>query len=278
MVIAANKVTLTMPHNEMSHELATAIRVARAAGDVVMPLFRRGVVASAKRGESRDLVTEADFAADARIRAELRAAFPDHAIFSEESAAAGDGVDAATPTWIIDPIDGTSNFSRGLPLFSISIARFHEGQGKVGVVYAPSLAWLFSAEAGRGAWLNGERLRVSGVDTMERAMLAVDWPRQPLLRQRSARIVAAFGEEVHTVRTVGSAALALAMVAAGWLDIYWHLILQPWDVAAAALLIQEAGGHLSTPSGDPWQPAQSAVLASNGTLHRDAIAMINTVL
>ena len=204
----------------------------------------------------------------------IRARFPDHGFLTEED-------DSDLPTggpiiWVIDPVDGTTNFSRTLPTFCVSIAAVSATNEQLaGAVYDPMRDELFSAARNQGAWLrdrSGEQrpLSVSQVETLDHALFALDWSRKPQLRRIALEVLAKTAPLVHDVRALGAAALALCWLAAGRVDGYLHMQLSPWDVAAACLIIQEAGGQISHPTGQPWHySAQSdGVLASNGRLHQ----------
>ncbi len=213
----------------------------------------------------RDLVTEADVAAERLILERIQARFPTHSIVSEESApvpAFGDGT-----CWAVDPLDGTSNFARGLPLFSVSVAALEGGRPVAGVIHEPMVHRTFRARRGGGAWLDGVPVRVSRVDRLLSAMVCLDWGRAQEDRLRVLARVQRLGPEVGVFRTLGSAALGLAYVAAGWLDAYFHLALGPWDTAAGVLLVEEAGGRVTLVDGSPWSPEATSILASNGLLH-----------
>jgi fructose-1,6-bisphosphatase/inositol monophosphatase family enzyme len=170
-------------------------------------------------------------------------------------------------TWIIDPLDGTTNYSRLLPFFCTSIALSYQGEAILGVVYDPLRDHLFQAEHGKGASLNGESLRVSQTESLADALVGLDWARAQEERKAIGPLVAKMALQVGTLRNLGAAALGLCYVAAGWLDAYFHFSLKPWDAAAGALIVQEAGGVASDFTGHPWQIGSSRCLASNDPLH-----------
>ncbi|MGH2537745.1 MAG: inositol monophosphatase family protein [Candidatus Promineifilaceae bacterium] len=217
----------------------------------------------------RDLVTDADFASQAAIISYLRQRYPGHGFVAEESAAglprAGDVL------WLIDPVDGTTNYSREIPLYSVSVAAYSAngdgGTGLAGAIYDPSRDELFSAGAGRGASLNGRPIRVSRTAELAAAIPGVDWSHAPALRERFIATLNGFAHKVHTTRAIGSAALALAWVAVGRLDAYINFSLAPWDVAAGQLLVHEAGGRLTDVDDTPWRLEGGGCVASNGRLH-----------
>ncbi len=210
----------------------------------------------------RDIVTDVDLEVEALIVARLRAAFPQHAIITEEGKGDDDAATAQAPVrWLIDPIDGTTNFSRHNPNFSLSMAAVaaetpsEDERPVVGVIVEPLRDYCFAAYRGGGARLNGQSIHTSATTTLERAVFGSDIPRDPDRRTRHLTLVTGLLARARTVRVLGSAALGMAYVAAGWFDGYLHRYLHPWDQAAAALLIAEAGGVLATCSGAPWTVA-----------------------
>lgn len=245
--------------------LESALALAEAAGAVLL-----GGVGSTHASESKstsaDLVTAYDRAAEEVILRGIRERHPGHRILAEESGS-WDG-DAAAPCWIVDPLDGTTNFAHGLPLFSVSIAVAVGEEVRAGVVYAPALSLCFSAVRGGGARRNGQPIRVSSTDSLEQAMLATGFPydRRTATDNNFAQFVA-FKRRAQGIRRFGSAALDLSFLACGSFDGYWEMKLKPWDVAAGLLLVEEAGGKLSDWSGNPVSLARGEVLASNGPLH-----------
>ncbi len=242
--------------------LRVADEAARAAGDVAVAA--RGKVTVSSKG-LRDVVTEADYAAQAAIKAIIGAAFPDHAFLAEEKDATPGG--PSDLTWVIDPIDGTTNYSHGIPLFCTSIALTRGGESLVGVVHDPLRAEMYAAVKGQGATLNGVPMRVSGRDRLIDAIAGIEWASPQELRVDSLRRLAPLGEQVMTIRSPGAAALSLAYVALGCFDIYFNVHLQPWDTAAAVLMIQEAGGRVTGLRGEPWRLDSGGILATNGLLH-----------
>ncbi len=252
--------------------LDTAVRVAQQAGERIMEYYRAEVAVHIKDGDARNLVTDADLAADEMIGRALHAAFPEHAILSEEGYRPGDLLDESVPTWVVDPIDGTSNFAHRLPLFAVSIGLRQAGRWEVGVVHAPALGWTFAGAAGRGATLNGVPLLVSQRRSLESSIVACDWSRRPALRALSLGAFASLGERAHTMRSMGSAALGLAAVAAGWVDAYFNFSLSPWDVAAGELLVDEAGGRTTMLNGAPPAPIDGSRLATNSLLHETMVS------
>lgn len=212
----------------------------------------------------RDVLTEADLAAEAAILALVEDRFPEHAILAEES---GSEQGAAPFVWVIDPLDGTTNFSRGHPTFSVSIAVLEEDVPVVGVVHDPLRGHTFGAQQGGGATLNGRPIHAGRSDTLPDALVAVDWAHDDDDRRRLLDRLNVLAPHCRTVRALGSAALALAYVGAGWLEIYFAAALEVWDVAAGGLIVCEAGGRITGWQGEEWELERPAVLATNGRLH-----------
>jgi len=248
--------------------LETAIEAARQVGQILLEKF--GKSHEIRNKGLRDIVTETDLAAQAKAIETIRSQYPDHDIWAEEVSQTPDG--ASDYCWIVDPLDGTTNYARGVPCFSVSIALSHWGEVIVGVVYDPLRDQLFRAQRGQGAYLNDDRIQVSAAERLMDAVIGLDWARGQELRCQVAQLVAEVAPEVRTLRSTGSAALGLCSVAAGWADAYFHLSLEPWDVAAASVIIQEAGGAISDLAGLPWRPSSGGCLASNGLIHK---AMLN---
>ncbi|MCB9799936.1 MAG: inositol monophosphatase [Candidatus Omnitrophica bacterium] len=225
---------------------------------------------TAKKSEL-SIVTATDMAAEKIILDLLKKEFPDHSILSEESPAMG----TAPQRWIIDPIDGTTNFAHTYPIACISIAYEEYGVVQLGGVYDPFRDELFFAERGQGASLNGSPIRVSGLESIGDALVATGFPYDRRKDPDSyLAIVRAFMMKVQGIRRSGSAAIDLCYVACGRLDGYWETKLKPWDMAAASLMVEEAGGKLSDYSGGPFGLENIQILASNSKLHADMLEII----
>ena len=218
-----------------------------------------------------DLVTQTDHAAERLIIRTIRNAFPSHAFLAEESNASGN----STSRWIIDPIDGTTNFAHGLPAASVSIAYEEHGVVKLGGVYDPFRKELFHAELGKGAFLNGKRIRVSKTKLLEDALLATGFPynrrKDP---DKYLRVFREFLMQAQEIRRFGSAAIDLCYVACGRFDGYWEAVLNPWDKAAGMLIVKEAGGKLSGYSGKPATLDEPSIVVSNGLIHPSMITIL----
>ncbi len=222
-----------------------------------------------------DLVTRADRMSEELIVGVLRKRFPHHGVLAEEGTAyAGEEY-----RWIIDPIDGTTNFAHGLPLFVVSIALEHRGDLVAGVVYHPSMDELFAAERGRGAFLRrggrDEQMSVSGVGTVAESVVATGLPYDIRETGRNVAQIASLTRTAIEVRILGAAALHLAYVAAGRVEAFWEPGLSPWDIAAGALLVQEAGGRVSDMQGAPFHVDCRDVLASNGRVHAEMLGLLS---
>jgi myo-inositol-1(or 4)-monophosphatase len=243
-----------------------AVQIAREAGQVLADKFGRALQVSNK-GDI-DLVTEADLAAERLIIERIRSYHPRHAILTEESGdVAGAGGPAAEYKWIIDPLDGTTNYAHGYPVFCVSVALEHEGRVVVGAVYDPTRDEMFAAERGGGATLNGRRIRVSETDELNRALVCTGFPYDVRERGDFARHFRAFIMRAQSVRRDGAAALDLAYVAAGRFEGFYEEGLRPWDVAAGVLLVEEAGGRVTHYDGSPFRIYAPPLAASNGLVH-----------
>jgi len=241
-----------------------ATDIAREAGNLLVQ--KLGTAKVTTKGEI-NLVTEADIAAENLIIDRIRSYHPQHGILAEESGEAVLKGKASEWKWIIDPLDGTSNYAHGYPCFCVSIALERAGQLEVGVVYDPMRDEMFAAERGRGATLNERKIRVSSVEELSGAMLCTGFPYNVRERPDFARDFTNFTMNAQAVRRDGSAALDLAYVACGRFDGFWEDGLSPWDIAAGALLILEARGRVTNFNDQPLDIYNEQVLASNGLIH-----------
>lgn len=249
--------------------LKVARQAAQEAGEVLLSLFGQG-----DRGQLKgrgNVVTQADYAAERAILARLRQEFPDYGVISEESEA----VATSSPyTWVVDPLDGSNNFSFGLPFFSVSIALLREGEGVLGVTYDPLRREAFWAERGRGAFLNGSPLRVSQKEELISSLVGFDMGYNDARGGEMLDFARRLWPGVFSFRIMGSGALGLAYVAAGRLDLYLHRWLYPWDLSAGLLLVEEAGGVVTDWQGQPLSQDSREVIATNPTLHREVMARL----
>jgi myo-inositol-1(or 4)-monophosphatase len=250
--------------------LTTAVEAVIRAGDLQMARFGQHIQVD-KKG-TIDLVTEVDLAVERMFRALIAERFPDHQVLAEEFG--GSETVPAGPCWVFDPIDGTSNYAHGLPIFCSSLALEIDGVPELAAVYDPNRKELFTAERGGGAFLNGAPLRVSTAADLVDAMLVTGFPYD--VHSRVDEIVGLFGAFVakaRAVRRLGSAAIDLCWVAAGRMDGFWETDLKPWDIAGGALIVEEAGGRVTGTNGSPFTSRGGDVLASNGALH-DAMLQV----
>ena len=243
--------------------LETAVHAARAAGQILVERLPNPREVQVKG--FRDIVTDADLAAEQAVIQTIRAQFPDHALLTEEN---GASAGRAPYAWVVDPLDGTTNYSRRLPWFSVSIGLMHGDALILGVVYEPLRDYLFAAQRGRGATLNGAPIQVSALDQMSHTVIGLDWAHAQADRRDIVSSLKQLAPACGTLRGMGSAALGLAYVAAGWLDAYFHIGLKPWDLAAGVLLVREAGGRVTDLAGGAWRPWNPRVLVSNGHVHQ----------
>jgi myo-inositol-1(or 4)-monophosphatase len=251
--------------------LTTAIESVIRAGELMMSRFG-GQMRVDKKGKI-DLVTEVDLEVERMFRALIAERFPSHAVLGEELG--GSAVVPPGPCWVFDPIDGTTNFAHGVPIFCASLALEVDGHAVVAAVYDPTRKELFTAERGAGAHLNGNPIQVSGARELVDALLVTGFPYD--VHQRVDEIVglfAAFVGRARAVRRLGSAAIDLCYVAAGRMDGFWESDLKPWDVAGGALIVSEAGGRMTMMDGAPFSSRGRHVLATNALLHQPMLDVI----
>jgi myo-inositol-1(or 4)-monophosphatase len=257
--------------------LATAVEAALSAGRLQRRHFRTPFDIH-KKG-AIDLVTEIDIAVEREFRATIAARFPDHDVLGEEGGAGGSTHSPrASHCWIIDPIDGTTNYVHGLALFCVSIALEIDGRLMLGVVYDPMADELFTAERGEGARLNGRRIHVTGTAEIGDALICTGFPYS--VREKPGHLIAGFAEfmrQSRAVRRLGSAALDLCYTAAGRFDAFYEESLRAWDIAAGVVLVEEAGGRVTGTRGEPVTPHAGHVVASNGHLHETVLSTLDTV-
>jgi myo-inositol-1(or 4)-monophosphatase len=263
---------LTFP-SPTTGALEKAVEIAREAGALVANFYERRVGFESK-GEF-DLVTEADRASEKLIVERLSAHFPTHNIVAEEG---GGQKSSSEYTWFVDPLDGTTNFAHSFPMFNVTMALARGEELVAGVVFDPMHDELFTAERGAGAYLNHRRIHVSGAKRLRESLSATGFPSRKRHHNANIYFYYQLAMASHGVRRTGSAAIDLAYVACGRLDFFWEFGLKPWDVAAGSLLVQEAGGRVSDMHGATHQVTESeSVLANNGALHAEALAMFAEV-
>ncbi len=250
-----------------------AAEIAVEAGDLLRTYYHRGVAMEYK-GDV-DIVTEADRASEKLIAAAIASRFPGHGIFGEE----GTRLSLEREfRWYVDPLDGTTNFAHGFPVFCVSLGLERrpaglrpgqDGELVAGVIYEPLRGDLFAAERGKGAWLNGARLHVSAVAQLQESLLATGFPSHKRHVNPNIHFYQQLTLRSHGIRRAGSAALDLAYCAAGRIDAFWEFNLNPWDTAAGALLVTEAGGRMTRFDGDPFRLDSQEILATNGLLQAE---------
>lgn len=247
-----------------------AVEIARQAGAFLKE--RLNAVHSIDFKGEIDLVTEADRASEEIITSRIQKLFPDHDIIAEECTNIARGSDYR---WIIDPLDGTTNYAHGYPVFCVSIALQRVGEVILGVIYNPMLDELFVAERGEGAFLQGREIHVSTTKRLTRGLVATGFPYD--IRENCRDALAYFNEMIpvaQAIRRPGSAALDLAYVAAGRFDGFWELRLKPWDTAAGWLMVEEAGGVVTDLTGKPYCLESASIVASNGWIHEELVEVL----
>ncbi len=256
----------------MHPSLNIAVRAARQAGKIILRFADRVDCLRYEDKSRNDFVSEVDHAAETAIIQELRSRFPHHAILAEESGADGDNSEFQ---WIIDPLDGTTNYLHGFPQYAVSIALLYRGQLECAVVYDPLREELFTAARGEGALLNDRRIRVANRQSLDGALIGTGFPFRD---HRHIDAYLAMFKEITLatagIRRAGSASLDLAYVACGRTDGFWELGLSPWDCAAGALLIREAGGIVTDLVGGSGFLDTGNIVAGNPRIHRDMLNLI----
>ena len=248
-----------------------AVETAREAGQILLEKFGRKINIY-KKGDI-NLVTEADLASEKLIIEKIRSYYPKHAILAEESGeAAMEGTSAWK--WIIDPLDGTTNYAHGYPCFCVTIALEHDGEIVLGVTFDPTRDELFAAEKGSGATLNGRQIRVSETENLNDALLVTGFPYDTRERENFARHFTEFIYKSRGIRRDGSAAIDMAYVACGRFDGFWEEGLHAWDVAAGVLLVEEAGGRVSYYDDSKFSIYQPPICASNGLIHAEMLEVL----
>jgi myo-inositol-1(or 4)-monophosphatase len=253
--------------------LHVAIDAAKTGGAFLKQNLGKVRSIERKGGEEKNLVTEIDKGSEALIIEHIRKHFPGHDILAEES-----GTKNAAKSdyrWIIDPLDGTTNFTHGFPVFCVSIGLEKNGHLELGVIYDPNTDELFTAERGKGAFLNGKRIRISTTEKLGSSLLVTGFPYNIAENPHKAveRFVS-FLMKAQAVRRMGSAALDLAYVACGRFDGFWEVALHPWDMAAGVLIVEEAGGKVTNFAGGPMDIYNFELLSSNGKVHEEMPSIV----
>jgi len=249
---------------ELKRLTAFAEKLAFRAGRILAQGFTRTIRVSFKG--RIDPVTEYDLKSEKCITDQIAKTYPEHTILTEEGSAVGG---QSAYRWVIDPLDGTVNFSHGFPFYCVSIGLEYNGESLLGVVYDPERRELYSAALGQGAFLNGKRIQVSSQRNLERALLATGFAYDiATARRNNLGLFARMAKIAQGIRRPGSAAIDLCWLAAGRIDGFWELDLHPWDTAAATVILREGGGRISRLNGQPFSIFDKDLLASNGHLHR----------
>jgi myo-inositol-1(or 4)-monophosphatase len=252
--------------------LTTAIAAAREAGQFLIENIGRVRSIEIKKGEERNLVSEIDKGSEALIIGRIREKYPDHDILAEESGESGTDADY---TWVIDPLDGTTNYLHGVPIFSVTIGIERRGELVAGVIYDPNRDELYTVEKGAGAYCNGKRISVSTQSTLISSVLVTGFPYDIAENPGNLmRHFEGFLMEARGLRRLGSAAIDLAYVAHGRFDGYYEGHLNAWDMAAGVLLVREAGGRVTDFAGKPIDIRQKTIVASNGVIHEAMLAVL----
>jgi len=254
--------------------LATAVEAVVKAGELQMARFGSDMRVD-KKG-AIDLVTEVDVEVERMFRSLIAARFPDHDVLAEEMGQTRTG---ARHRWVFDPLDGTTNYAHGVPIFCSTLALEIDGLAVVGAVFDPNRKELFTAERGVGAWRNGEPMRVSDTEALIDSVLVTGFPYD--VRERLHEILGLFGgflQEARAVRRLGSAAIDLCWVAAGRMEAFWEQGLHAWDTMAGALIVQEAGGRVTALDGADFDAFGGSCLATNGRVHDQMLAIARSVL
>jgi myo-inositol-1(or 4)-monophosphatase len=252
----------------MADYLETAIDIAREAGALLANYFERRIGFELK-GEF-DLVTEADRASERLVVERLRSQYPGHSIVGEET---GSYEGASEYRWYVDPLDGTTNFAHGFPVYNVTLGLARGGEMICGVIFDPERREMFAAERGAGAFLNHRRIRVSRTARLADALVATGFPSRKRHLSVNVHFYYQLAMATHGVRRAGSAALDLAYVSCGRLDAFWEFSLNPWDMAAGMLLVSEAGGQVSNMHGGPARLGEPRLLADNGAVHEEILAL-----
>lgn len=250
--------------------LATAIEAVVRAGELQMAKFNTAIRVDMKG--AIDLVTEVDLEVERMFRAMVSERFPDHDVLAEEQGLSSTG---SRFRWVFDPLDGTTNFAHGVPIFCASLALEIDGDAVIGAVYDPNRRELFTAERGVGAWLNGQPLKTSTNAAVLESMLVTGFPYH--VQDSPDEFLRVFGQvlrRARAVRRLGSAAIDMCWVAAGRMEGFWEASLKPWDTRAAALIVEEAGGRVTGMDGGPWDPDAGHIVATNGPIHEELLLIL----
>ena len=257
----------------MTDHLNAAVEIAREAGALLAELSTQPLEIQYKRRS--DLVTVADRRSEALIVGHLRERFPDHAIVAEEG---GNHLSSSDYCWYVDPLDGTTNYAHGFPVYCVTLGLTYRGEVVAGVVYDPTRNEMYTAERGAGAYVNDQRMQVSPIENLSESLVATGFPPFANNHDLNVQFYFRFTELSHGIRRAGSAALDLCWVAAGRFEGFWELKLNPWDKAAGTLVVTEAGGRISDVRGGDFNLLGDDVFASNGLVHGQMLEVFAAIL
>lgn len=249
-----------------------AVNAAEAAGQIALDYFNKKIKIEYKDDMSNNLVTEVDKKAEKCIIDMIKKEFPDHTFLAEESGETGS---VSNVRWIIDPLDGTVNYAHGIPIFSVSIGVELDNEIIVGVVYDPTRDEMFTAKKGEGAFLNGEKIQVSGAIELDKSMLVTGFPYN--VKENPYNCVGLFSDFLfasRALRRLGSAALDTCWVASGRFDGFYEVTLKPWDIAAGSLIVTEAGGKVTNFFSDNFNVYEKSFIATNGKIHKQMMEVL----
>ena len=266
---------MPLSSNEIDNLTQTAIQAARLGGVILQDYAQKGFSVHSK-GETINLVTEADLHSEKAIIESIRTTFPEHQILSEEQGL--QDIPKHPIKWIIDPLDGTVNFAHGFPMYNVSIGVECEGTCVIGVIYDPTRDELFLGQQGRGATLNGKPIHVSAASKLAEALLVTGFAYDiHTATDNNLEEFCAFTVRAGGMRRTGTAAIDLCYIACGRLDGFWELQLKPWDTAAGKVIVEEAGGKITNYSGEPYSIYGKTILATNGLIHQEMIEVLREI-
>lgn len=257
--------------NDFSQFTNFAIKTAKTCGTLLMKYYQKEELSYTKKAYN-DIATEADIASEKKAIEMIRAKYPDHVIYAEES---GKEEKSGDCRWIIDPLDGTTNFKHRIPVFAVSIALEIKGEIHCGVVYAPYLNEMFVAEKDKGAYLNDKKIKVSKAEEREMSLIATGFLPYKEVADKNLDIWAHVIRSGYQARRLGAASVDLAYTACGRFEAFWEFGLHAWDIAAGLLLVQEAGGNVTEVKGGQIHVESESILASNGKLHEEIKGLIH---
>jgi myo-inositol-1(or 4)-monophosphatase len=253
----------------MNDYRTVAVEAAKEAGDILLQLSKSPLKYKLK--SARDIQAEADLKSESLIKARIKAAFPEHKILAEESGE--EGTDSEY-LWVIDPLDGTINYARGIEEYAVSIALCKNGQPILGVIYQPALDKLFVAERGKGAYLNGDKLNMGGESGLANCLAATDTTSNLEARRYNFEVLCKVASAVRHVRIFGSSSLHLARIAQGQIDFYFKAHCNYWDVAAGIVIIEESGGKVSDMKGQPLTRESDTILVATSIIYPEALNLL----